>query len=78
MAGIRRSLGTAAATKRPVLVPDLQAMVTAVPDNLLDLRDRALLSIGFSVPSARSVEGLCGWDDADHNGEGHDCYWPGG
>ena len=54
MAGIRRSLGTAAAAKRPVLVPDLQAMVTALPDNLLGLRDRALLLIGFSGAFRRS------------------------
>ena len=48
MAGIRRILGTAATAKRPVLVADLQAMVNAIPGNLIGLRDRALLLIGFS------------------------------
>jgi site-specific recombinase XerD len=54
MSGIRRSLGMAAAGKRPVLVADLQAMVNAMPDNLLGLRDRALLLIGFSGAFRRS------------------------
>jgi integrase len=54
MAGIRRSLGTAAEAKRPLLVPDLQAMVNAIPDNLIGLRDRALLLIGFSGAFRRS------------------------
>jgi integrase len=51
---IRRSLGTAAEAKRPLLVPDLQAMVNAIPDNLIGLRDRALLLIGFSGAFRRS------------------------
>ena len=54
MAGIRRSLGTAAEAKRPLLVPDLQAMVNAIPENLIGLRDRALLLIGFSGAFRRS------------------------
>jgi site-specific recombinase XerD len=54
MAGIRRSLGTAARAKRPVLVPDLQAMVNAVPEDLIGLRDRALLLIGFAGAFRRS------------------------
>jgi site-specific recombinase XerD len=54
MAGIRRSLGTAAEAKRPLLVPDLQAMVNAIPDNLIGLRDRALLLVGFSGAFRRS------------------------
>ena len=54
MAGIRRRLGTAASAKRPVLVPDLQAMVAAVPGNLLGLRDRAILLLGFSGAFRRS------------------------
>ena len=54
MAGIRRTLGTAATVKRPVLVADLQAMVNAIPDNLIGLRDRALLLIGFSGAFRRS------------------------
>jgi integrase len=63
MAGIRRSLGTAAEAKRPVLVPDLQAMVNAIPDNLLGLRDRALLLIGFSGAFRRSELVALDWED---------------
>ena len=54
MAGIRRSLGTAAQGKRPVLIPDLQAMVNVIPENLIGLRDRAILLIGFSGAFRRS------------------------
>ena len=54
MAGIRRSLGTAATAKRPVLVADLQTMVKAIPDNRIGLRDRAILLIGFSGAFRRS------------------------
>ena len=54
MAGIRRSRGTAATAKRPLLVPDLQALLATLPDNLLGLRDRALLLLGFSGAFRRS------------------------
>lgn len=54
MAGIRRSLGTAAQGKRPVLVRDLQAMVNVIPENLIGLRDRTILLIGFSGAFRRS------------------------
>lgn len=54
MAGIRRSLGTAAEAKRPVLVPELLAMVNIIPNNLIGLRDRALLLVGFSGAFRRS------------------------
>jgi hypothetical protein len=43
MAGIRRSRGTASIAKRPLLVPELQALLATLPDNLLGCRDRALL-----------------------------------
>ena len=54
MAGIRRRLCTATSAKRPLLVPDLQAMVAAVPGNLLGLRDRLILLLGFSGAFRRS------------------------
>ena len=63
MAGIRRSLGTAVEGKRPVLVPDLLAMVTALPDNLLGLRDRVLLLIGFLGAFRRSELVGLDWED---------------
>jgi integrase len=54
MAGIRRQLGTASSAKRPVLVADLQAMLGALPDKLIGLRDRAILLLGFSGAFRRS------------------------
>jgi integrase len=54
MAGIRRSVGSAAQAKRPVLVPDLKAMLAALPLDLLGTRDRAILLIGFSGAFRRS------------------------
>jgi integrase len=54
MAGIRRRHGTAAIAKRPLLVPDLQAMLAAVPANRLGLRDRVILLLGFCGAFRRS------------------------
>jgi site-specific recombinase XerD len=53
MAGIRRTLGSAPAAKRPVLVPDLQAITASLPASPLGLRDRALLLIGFAAALRR-------------------------
>jgi integrase len=52
--GIRRTVGTAQEQKSPLLVVDLRAMVSAMPDKLIGLRDRALLVIGFAGAFRRS------------------------
>ena len=54
MAGIRRTKGTAQAAKTPVLVDDLKRMISRLPGNLLGVRDRALLLIGFAGAFRRS------------------------
>lgn len=54
MQGIRRSLGTAQASKTPALVADVKRMVAALPDGLLGDRDRALLLVGFAGAFRRS------------------------
>jgi integrase len=54
MAGIRRSKGNAADAKTPVLVEDLKRMIVRLPENLLGVRDRALLLIGFCGAFRRS------------------------
>lgn len=60
MSGIRRVHGTAQEGKAPALVEDLQAMVAAMkprrgkPWRLLELRDRALLLVGFAGAFRRS------------------------
>jgi integrase len=54
MAGIRRTNGTAADAKTPVLVEDLKRMIARLPEGLLGVRDRALLLIGFCGGFRRS------------------------
>ena len=52
--GIRRTLGTAQAGKRPLYTEQVRAMIRALPENLQGLRDRALLLIGFAGGFRRS------------------------
>lgn len=52
--GIRRVHGTAQEAKTPATMPDIRAMVGTLSENLLGLRDRALLLIGFAGAFRRS------------------------
>jgi len=70
LAGIRRRYGTAAETKRPVLVPELRAMVEALPDNLLGVRDRALLLVGFAGAFRRSELVAVNYEDLAETADG--------
>jgi integrase len=70
MAGIRRTHGAAAAAKKPVLVADLAAMLAALPDDLLGLRDRALLLVGFAGAFRRSELVALDWEDVEFGHEG--------
>ena len=54
MKGIRRALGVAPHPKAPVLVPELKAMLAAIPAGRLGIRDRALLLLGFASALRRS------------------------
>jgi integrase len=63
MAGIRRTLGTAQEAKTPILVDDLRRMLAGLPGNLLGVRDRVLLLIGFCGAFRRSE--LVALDAAD-------------
>jgi site-specific recombinase XerD len=54
LAGIRRTKGTAQTAKTPVLVEDLRRMLAGLPGNLLGVRDRVLLLIGFCGAFRRS------------------------
>jgi integrase len=65
-AGIRRTHGTKKHGKAPLLVQDLRDMVMALPDNLLGVRDRALLLVGFAGALRRSE--LVGLDFAAATG----------
>jgi site-specific recombinase XerD len=52
--GIRRTLGTAPATKAAVTVEEVRALCAALPASLAGLRDRALLLVGFAGAFRRS------------------------
>ncbi|MGI9073702.1 MAG: site-specific integrase [Bryobacteraceae bacterium] len=52
--GIKRTHGTASKQKAPVLTEDLRMMLRMLPSNLLGLRDRALLLMGFAGAFRRS------------------------
>jgi site-specific recombinase XerD len=52
--GIQRQLGTKPDAKAPLLVDELDAMLAALPTNLLGLRDKALLLLGFAGAFRRS------------------------
>jgi integrase len=54
LAGIRRQLGTHQEGKAALLTADLTAMVRRLPDNLLGIRDRAILLVGFAGAFRRS------------------------
>ncbi len=54
MAGIRRSKGTAQNGKAPTMTEDIRSMVQALPDNLIGIRDAALLLLGFAGAFRRS------------------------
>lgn len=54
MAGIKRTLGTAQQGSAPLLIGDIRRMVAATPDNLLGVRDHALILVGFSGAFRRS------------------------
>jgi site-specific recombinase XerD len=53
-AGIRRSKGTAPTVKAPAVTGELRAMVTALPEDLRGVRDRAMLLVGFAAALRRS------------------------
>jgi site-specific recombinase XerD len=52
--GIRRTMGTAQASKTALLVPALRAVVTGLPPTIAGRRDRALLLLGFAGAFRRS------------------------
>jgi site-specific recombinase XerD len=46
-AGIKRTHGSAQTGRLPLLTVDLRAMIQAIPQNLLGLRDRLILLLGY-------------------------------
>ena len=63
LAGIKRTHGTNQNGKAPAVIADLRAMISAQPDTLAGLRNRALLLLGFAGALRRSE--LVGLDVED-------------
>jgi integrase len=61
--GARRTLGVAQKSKDPLLLNDICRLLAACPKNLLGLRDRALILIGFAGAFRRSE--LCAMTVSD-------------
>jgi len=61
--GIRRTLGTAQNVRAPLLVGELRRCVEAMGQTPVEIRDRALLLLGFAAAMRRSE--LCALDLAD-------------
>jgi integrase len=61
--GTRRTLGVAQKCKDPLLLNDICRLLAACPNNLLGLRDRALILIGFAGAFRRSE--LCAMTVSD-------------
>lgn len=70
LAGIRRSLGTAPAVKRPLLASDVAAIVRQLPATRIGLRDRALLLVGFAGAFRRSELAALNWEDLEEQPQG--------
>jgi site-specific recombinase XerD len=68
--GIRRTMGTAPQRKAPLTADLLRAMVAVAPDDLMGLRDRALLLIGFAGALRRSELVALDVADAKHGTAG--------
>lgn len=52
--GIKREIGTAQTFKQALLTPEIRQMVTACPDTLAGLRDKALILVSYALMSRRS------------------------
>jgi integrase len=69
--GIRRAKGTRQVRKTPLLVPDLQSMVAALPETPMGARDRALLLLGFAGAFRRSELVSLQVEDLELTSEGY-------
>jgi site-specific recombinase XerD len=92
LGGIKRTCGTEQDQKEALLTEDIRAMIQALPDTRLGLRDRALLLLGFAGAFRRSelvsldvedlkleVQGMVvhlGHSKTDQEGEGRDIPIP--
>jgi site-specific recombinase XerD len=68
--GIKRQKGTAEEGKKPFLTADLRLAIERLPANLLGLRDRALLLVGFAGGFRRSELAGLSVEDLRDSSEG--------
>lgn len=68
--GIKNTHGTAPAARLPVLTEDLRALLAALPETRLGLRDRALLLVGFTAALRRSELVALDFEDLAFSAEG--------
>lgn len=67
MTEFRQTKASTPVAKRPVLVDDLKAMSSELPNTVLGFRDRALLLLGFAGGLRRSDLVAIDCEDLDHN-----------
>jgi len=70
MAEFRKTKDSTPVAKRPVLVDDLKAMSSELPNTILGFRDRALLLLGFTGGLRRSELVAIDCEDLHHNQRG--------
>lgn len=70
MKRLRRDLGEPARGKSPILVKDLKEMVLHCPEDLMGIRDKAILLIGFAGAFRRSELVSINVDDLTTSDEG--------
>ncbi len=68
--GIRRTFGTAQPGKEPLLTADILKMLDSLPENLLGLRDRALLLVGYAGGFRRSELAAIKVEDVTETADG--------
>ncbi len=68
--GIRRTIGTAQKCKAPLLTKDLRKIVEHLPSNLIGVRDRALLLVGYAGGFRRSEIACLTIEDANFGDDG--------
>jgi integrase len=70
LAGIRRSIGTAATRKAPATAETVRTILAEMPPSLRGLRDRALLVLGFAGALRRSELVALDVEDLEETAEG--------
>ena len=70
MKGIRRTLGVAPVQKSPVCIPELRALLATLGNKPIDIRNRALVLIGFAGAFRRAELVAIAFDDVRETSEG--------